>query len=65
MADEWIVSYDDIGSEIVHGQIVRCKECMHWDKDNQDLYGWAECFEDEKYWHGNNYCSWGERRADE
>lgn len=29
--NEWIVTYDDDGEELVKGQIVRCKDCKYFE----------------------------------
>ena len=65
MADEWIVSYDDIGSEIVRGQIVRCKECIHYHKHENEFINAKRCFLYGVERHPMEYCSSGIRRKDD
>ena len=62
----------DIGDNLVEtigcefkGELVRCKECRHFEKNESILRGewwcdlWADTIEDD------GYCSYGERKNDE
>ena len=44
-------------------EVVRCKDCINFTKGKDE---WGSCFENPmKMWRETDFCSWGERRADE
>ena len=55
--NEWIVTYDDDGEELVKGQIVRCKDCKYWNGETKGCVR-NPCVEP---WRKNDFCSYGER----
>lgn len=43
-------------------ELVRCCECVCWDRKTLDEYGFAECNENPNtYWYGDSFCSWGRK----
>lgn len=66
MRVERIVEYEDIHNEKCHGhpigELIRCKECKHWNEEDhwcniRDSYGWD--------YKPDDYCSYGERKESE
>lgn len=59
---EWIVTYDDDGEELVKGQIVRCKDCVHYRESYKN--GSGDCIYCNRHIFvvEDDYCSCGERR---
>ena len=47
-------------------EVVRCKDCKHWDKDALWCNINSAQFNDSNYtWYAENFCSYGERRTDD
>lgn len=44
-------------------EIVTCRECIHFEDAKDDICGY--CYEHERDIKDNDFCSYGERRADE
>lgn len=42
------------------GEIVRCENCIHWNKKSKEL-----CGLNNGYWYADDYCSKGEKRNDQ
>lgn len=60
---EWVVEANDTeemadGKFAVISELVRCKECKYWDRDDEYC---VDFLTQDK----NGFCSWGERRGDE
>ena len=51
----------------VVGEIVRCKDCKHWEKEFRECYSpnWDTGKDDLFVTPSGFYCGWGERREDE
>lgn len=67
---EFIESYIKIGNDDYqwndnHGELIRCKDCVHWipgtitDKDD---FIWPRCERNGGGWSSDDYCSCAERR---
>ena len=44
-------------------EVVRCKDCIHWNKDALacDILPWVDSSEHEN-WYAEDFCSYGERK---
>lgn len=68
---EFIEEYIKVGNDDYkwndnHGELVRCKECIHFTK----RFGWnakeyTECARTEHSAKEDGFCAWGERKDDE
>ena len=64
-----IIHYDRIGDSDMYnchevGKLVRCKDCVHWEKDEMNYRnGWCRVYEVMKF--ENSYCDEGKRREDD
>lgn len=43
------------------GEIVRCKDCKHFDPDGANTDGWGWCNKNDSDWRVDDFCSWGKR----
>lgn len=56
-------SNDGMTMTITMAELVRCKDCVHWEKDEMNYRnGWCEVYEVMKF--ENGYCDEGKRRED-
>ena len=65
---EWIVEAND-RADLINGlcaigeELVRCRDCKWWDKDNGfDDKGYCDLLD--SYWRPDEYCSSSERREE-
>ena len=42
-------------------EIVRCKNCKHFDPDGANTDGWGWCNKNDSDWRVDDFCSWGKR----
>ena len=60
--NEWIVRFDkEQGEDVAVGELIRCKDCKHWQCDDEETY----C--DELGIFGtdmNSYCSYAKRKEE-
>ena len=55
---EWIVKQNPDGQLEVVGELIRCKDCKHW--DGRVYY--CEVIDDCRDWKADDYCSLAERK---
>ena len=59
--------YDPCGSLIGvqdHGELIRCKDCKHWDTNWQTIEGKHYCPYIDTHQRGDWYCAWAERKEE-
>ena len=57
---EWIVKQNQDGQLEVVGELIRCKDCKHWD----GKYHYCEIIDDSRDWDAYDYCSIAERKEE-
>ena len=54
--------WDEVDDWIVREEIVRCRDCAHYELLEGERGDWCQYWTDKVYGDGDGFCKWGERK---